>query len=455
LQIPLFDVSTYDSVYYQSFQNSPLGRIYSSIPFKELTAHFRPFMKQCPQGRKAIFSLEGGLGLMFLKHYTRLSDEKLIERINTDWHYQLFCGLPRRIYWGIKDGDLPGRWRKFLGLRLDLDELQSILAASWKDDLPHKHVCLQDATVYESYIKFPTDVKLLWDCVQWVHQQMELLCKAGKLKKPRFKYNSQKIKILGFLKKRKKTHKDERVVRRSLLRLLSKLLKQIQGLLNQGAHQLVGRLKGDFFGRMKTIRKVLLQQQYHFDQPEKSVPDRIVSLFKPYVRPIKRGKENKPTEFGAKVHQVQVGGCNFIEHLEFKAFHEGIRLRKGVQMQQRLFGPVHQVAADRLYANNRNRKWCTQNNIATCFIPKGPRAVDQKEKDVLRKVLSTIRATQLEGSFGNEKNHYLLKKVQARTLVTEIAWIFFGVHTANAVKIAKIRHLKKQEEQIAYQPRAA
>ncbi|MEM0940786.1 MAG: transposase, partial [Bacteroidota bacterium] len=32
-------------------------------------------------------------GVMFLKHYTNLSDEKLIDRINTDWAMQLFCGL--------------------------------------------------------------------------------------------------------------------------------------------------------------------------------------------------------------------------------------------------------------------------------------------------------------------------------------------------------------------------
>jgi len=50
--------------------------------------------------------------------------------------------------------------------------------------------------------------------------------------------------------------------------------------------------------------------------------------------------------------------------------------------------------------------------------------------------LGKARATLLEGSFGNEKNHYLLRKIKARVKATEIAWIFFGIHTANAVKIA-------------------
>jgi len=35
---------------------------------------------------------QGYFGLMFLKHYTKLSDEKLLERFNTDWAIQMFCG---------------------------------------------------------------------------------------------------------------------------------------------------------------------------------------------------------------------------------------------------------------------------------------------------------------------------------------------------------------------------
>jgi hypothetical protein len=43
----------------------------------------------------------------------------------------------------------------------------------------------------------------------------------------------------------------------------------------------------------------------------------------------------------------------------------------------------------------------------------------------------------MEGSFGTEKEHYGLQKIKARTEKNEVLWIFFGVHTANAVRIAK------------------
>jgi hypothetical protein len=49
-------------------------------------------------------------------------------------------------------------------------------------------------------------------------------------------------------------------------------------------------------------------------------------------------------------------------------------------------------------------------------------------------MITKERATRLEGSFGKEKEHYYLKKIKARTKETETIWIFFGIHTANALE---------------------
>lgn len=52
------------------------------------------------------------------------------------------------------------------------------------------------------------------------------------------------------------------------------------------------------FACLRTINKVLEQQTFLLDHPAKELKDRIVSLPRPYVRPIIRGKENKRVEFG-------------------------------------------------------------------------------------------------------------------------------------------------------------
>ncbi len=209
----------------------------------------------------------------------------------------------------------------------------------------------------------------------------------------------------------------------------------------------------------------------------RKVSDRIVSIDRHYVRPIVRGKETKSVEFGAKVNNIQIDGISFIEHLSFKAFNEGIRLKDCIRMQQKLMNVrvdgisfiehlsfkafnegirlkdcirmqqklmnvrVRCVAADSIYANNANRKFCTKYGISTSFVRKGRAAKDEPLRKVLRSELSKERATRLEGSFGTQKQHYSLSRIKARNRKTEILWIFFGIHTANAIlMIEKIRN---------------
>ena len=80
----LFEVEAYDLVFRRNFLSGELGQLYSTIPLRELAEFFRALLRRCPQGAKPIFSIEGGLGLMFLKHRSGLSDADLIERVNTD-----------------------------------------------------------------------------------------------------------------------------------------------------------------------------------------------------------------------------------------------------------------------------------------------------------------------------------------------------------------------------------
>ncbi|WP_257937099.1 hypothetical protein [Alistipes sp. cv1] len=48
-----------------------------------------------------------------------------------------------------------------------------------------------------------------------------------------------------------------------------------------------------------------------------------------------------------------------------------------------------------------------------------------------------MRATRMEGSFGTQKEHYGLKRIKAKTKLTEILYIIFGIHTANVVQLVR------------------
>ena len=106
---------------------------------------------------------------------------------------------------------------------------------------------------------------------------------------------------------------------------------------------------------------------------------------------------------------------------------------KTIGLHQELLGKCTHHSADAIYATNQNRTYCSGNNIVNNFIPKGKQKQQHIEQSkIMRSVLNKQRATVLEGSFGNEKNHYLLAKVNARNEYTEKCWIFFGIFAANA-----------------------
>ena len=50
--------------------------------------------------------------------------------------------------------------------------------------------------------------------------------------------------------------------------------------------------------------------------------------------------------------------------------------------------------------------------------------------------VARVRATQMEGSFGTQKEHYAMRRIKARNKTTEILSIFFGIHAANAGHLA-------------------
>lgn len=142
------------------------------------------------------------------------------------------------------------------------------------------------------------------------------------------------------------------------------------------------------------------------------------------------------------MNNILVDGISFIEKLSFNAFNEGTRLVHCLKMHKRLFGvDAKKIGGDDGYAGTANRDHCKKNGIQTSFAKRGrPFSESKKEKDLVRqelvRVRVRVRATAMEGSFGTQKEHYGLKRVKARTRLTEILYIFFGVHTANVVQLA-------------------
>ena len=105
----------------------------------------------------------------------------------------------------------------------------------------------------------------------------------------------------------------------------------------------------------------------------KRCDNRIVSISQPHVRPIVRGKLNKPVEFGAKLSvSLTDTGLAHVDHLSWNAFHEGKDLVRQVEAyRQRVGHYPESVLADPLYGTRDNRKYLKQKGIRFAGKPLG------------------------------------------------------------------------------------
>ena len=429
-------------LYRSTFEKSELGRIKKLLPLREMAENFGLVSKSLKPklGRRSYFTPEGKVALMFLKMYTGLSCPKLMEQLNGNIHYQMFCDViidPARPLTNYK---LLDDIMMELAGKLKIQQQQDLLAEMWKPYMKDLETMYTDATCYESEMRYPTDPKLLWEGIEKSYRIMCEFSSRLNLHRPRTKYLDVQKANLAYRKQRRRSKIQTRKIIRRLLDLLGKLLKEIRRMereIDVAGKLLTDREKGD----LDIITKMYRQQKNHFRSKDcrESIKDRIVSINKPYVRPIVRGKEVKSVEFGAKVNNILVDWISFIEKLSFNAFNEGTRLIHCLKMHKRLFGvEAKKVGGDTGYAGTENRDYCKANGIQTSFVKRGrPFSEEKKEKDLVRRELARVRATEMEGSFGTQKEHYDLKRVKARTKLTEILYIFFGIHTANVVQLAK------------------
>ena len=464
LQLQIFDSTSVLSPEFLDFLVSDLGRLWQKIPFDSLSSMLTDRLKK--QGVHVpswgTFDLRGGMACIVLKsYYEGMSDAKLIQMLNRDKSVRWFCFMNQPMREKILDKDLLWRWRKFLGEYLHLNFANETTLGSWKSDLEHPHFRLTDATCYEVNIAYPTSVKILWQSCEWIYNHIEVLCKVLGLpskRKSYRRYYEQHRRQNVYSKKRKKTHKETRHRIGQLLHWLEKGISIISPLVKAYEQKLsaftlsaevIPALKRLRLGYFTTIKQVFEQQSSLHKDPKTTIENRIVSLQQPHIRPIVRGKENKRVEFGPKVNMLRVGGVNVIEHFSFDNFNEGTRFETACLKYAAATGDCQQMGADAIYATNKNRSFAKSEGISTGFKRKGKLPSDETVKASIKNiqtVISIIRATHMEGSFGNEKSHYGLTKMRVKLPQTQKVMLFFGVLTANAMAMVNKEKRKKKSD---------
>ncbi len=169
-----------------------------------------------------------------------------------------------------------------------------------------------------------------------------------------------------------------------------------------------------------------------------SVPQRIVSITQPHIRPIVRGKAGKATEFGAKLSVSYVDNYVFLDRISWENFNESGELQGQVENYRQTYGYYPEsVHADKIYRTKANKDWCKERGIRLSGIGLGrpPKNISQEEKRQTR--IDEAFRNRIEGKFGQAKRKFSLDLVKTKlkeTSETAIAITFLVVNLSQLLR---------------------
>jgi len=287
-----------------------------------------------------------------------------------------------------------------------------------------------DATCAPSNIRFPQDVSLLDEARENAEQIIDELHEQSSEKKPRTYREKAHKDSLKYMRSRKHTEKKTREAIRKQLQYLRRDLLIIDSMLQSGLVLPQKRLL-----RLETLRKIYEQQKFMYDGHTHSVPDRIVSVSQPFLRPIVRGKAGKPVEFGAKLDISVSNGWTRLECWSFDAYNESTKLIETIERYLAREGHYpERVLADKIYRNRENLSYCKLHGIRLSGPALG-RPKKDEQRDRRQTYLDQNERIEVERRFSLAKRKCNLGKVNTKLEETIGFTIAMSVVLLNLRKI--------------------
>ena len=383
-------------------------RIAELIPWQDLEDEYRKAFSDIGRPAK---DAQLVIGLLLLKHMTGLSDRELVAEVLENPYMQAFCGFRSMATGDVLDASTLAKIRGKLGLSFFRYMEEKTYEVLIERRIIRKRGMLLDATVFPEAIKYPNDVGLLNDVREWLVRSIHKLGKALGVKKPRTYKRKARQEYLKFAKKKTKTKKTIARAKKAMLQYVRRNLRQMWELI-ETARRRRKKVYQTVRKRLRVAEEIFRQQREMYVKKTHRIADRIVSLHRPYVRPIKTGKQAKDTEFGAKGALMHVDGFLFLDHLKHEAFNESELALVQIEAYKERFGELPPyVAADRKYGTRDNREETGKLGIRTSFIPLGRTSKEIQKTNPWFKAKQKER-NRIEGAFGNGKEHYGLDRVK-------------------------------------------
>jgi transposase, IS5 family len=279
------------------------------------------------------------------------SDRDLVRYLQTDLEVMWFCGI-RNINDASKciDSSSLTKFRnRISSVEWLMEKLQSVhVEKVVKDTVPYRKRGQydQDSTVIEEKIAYPNDVdllsKVIANWVKFVNEGKKIVWKKREWVINTGKRIARKLQLAYHFGK---TKWEEKIleIKKDLMKIWENRIKQMKNLV-WDLEKLIARgekkylkIHKQFTTLIHTWTQILEQQAEMLTKKSKKVANRIVSVHKPYIRPIIKWKKWKPIEVWAKVQIWLIWGkVAMVTQHDWDNVHDSKTVKKWIEVFQEI-----------------------------------------------------------------------------------------------------------------------
>ena len=275
------------------------------IPWDEIEDHYSKNFSDLGIGSPAK-SVRVALGSLIIKEKCGYTDRETVEQIKENPYLQYFIGLEEYQEEAVFDPSMMVHFRKRFSkeMLVGINEKVALKGIKEKEekrkkerknkksnkkddgnDKSNKGKLIVDATCTPVDIRFPTDISLLNEAREKTELIIDKLYEKvkGKIKKPRTYRKKARKDFLKVAKNRNTAYKELRKGIGKQLRYVNRNLGHINKLSEIISLKI---LKKKEYKNLLVISELYRQQKDMYANKVHSVPNRIVSITQPHVRPI-------------------------------------------------------------------------------------------------------------------------------------------------------------------------
>jgi len=390
-------------------------------------------------------------GALYIKENENFPQKRTMEHISENVYMQYFLGLTEFHPEPLFDSSM----LTYIAARFSKEDMKMINEELYRrthppkgkppgDDPPegggggNKGTMILDATVAPADIRYPTDLSLLNECREGTEKIIDNVWDKTDRKGHKTAYNRKKARkgYLRIAKQRKPRRNQIRQAVREQLECVEKNVGALENILEKIGLEAFGLPN---WARLLTISEIAKQQRYHYDNPGEPIPNRIVSVRQPHVRPIVRGKAGNEVEFGQKISLSVVDGFTFIEEQGWNNFAEGVTLIASAERFRERHGVYPEaILADKTYRNRNNIAFCKKHGIRLSGPRLGRPKQSEVEADRDQAFRDSCDRNMVEGRIGIDKRRYGLDLIYARLTNTGEVEAAMNVLCMNVAHVLRV-----------------